>query len=291
MNNKKIVPILIAVVLMAFGVGLLSLNHYGYSTKGIDFQLGKDNTNIKIGPGLNFSIDNSTKDYNSSNLIEKNVDEEKVEKSDGVTTIDINVPFSDINIIPKKRNDIKIHYHGHIKANYIPNLETEKSNTTLYISLENNRSNSYNTETIDAQLDIYIPDNYKDKIIAQTSYGNIEIENLTGQFDVQTNYGDIIMKNISGEVIAETSYGNIELEYNKFNDNIEANTSFGDINIILPSDSQFNIDARTSLGDIDINFPVTITQNERDRLNGSVGSSSNNIDLETSMGDIEIISK
>ena len=39
MNIKKLVFILIGVVLISFGVGLLSLNHYGFKTSILKIQL------------------------------------------------------------------------------------------------------------------------------------------------------------------------------------------------------------------------------------------------------------
>lgn len=301
MKIKKIVVILFGIMLIAFGIGLLSLKHYGFSNKS-------NNLNINFS----FAISDFVKSFKdvTSDYVEKNIDEEKIENIDGINTLDIDVSFSNVNIIAENRDDVKIHYHGYIKANFIPKLKTKTSNSTLYIKLEKGSDKSYNTETVDVKLDIYVPKSYEKSIKANTSFGNInisnlnlshlklitsfgniEIRNLKGDVEADTSYGNIVIQNLSGDLTASTSFGNIDLEYQDFDYNIKADTSFGDIKLALPKNSQFKIEAECSLGDIDIDFPVKITKNERDKISGTVGSSSNSIDLETSSGDIKVISR
>ena len=301
MKTRKIVAILAGIMLVAFGVGLLSLRYYGFDEKVFN------NINWKFGFPLNKLVRTSN---NNSNYIEKNIDEEKIENAAGINTIDIDVSFSNINIIPENRDDIKIHYHGYIKARFIPDLKTKCSNKTLYIYHEKGLSGSNSTETIDVKLDIYIPETYKNNIKADTSFGSINISNLnlsklkaitsfgdieisdlTGNVEADTSYGNITVKNLSGNLEASTSFGGIELEYEEFDYNINADTSFGNIELTLPRDSQFKIDAECSFGRIDIDFPLTITKNEDDELSGTVGSGRNKIKLESSSGDIKVISK
>lgn len=301
MKMKKTIAILVGIMLIAFGVGLLSLKHY-------DLDSGVNNSiNLNIRFPFNRLLRISD---NSSNYIEKNIDQEKTENIAGISTIDIDVPFSDVNIIPENRDDIRIHYHGYIKARFIPDLKTKSSNKTLYIYLEKGSNNSNSTNNIDIKLDVYVPETYKDNIKADTSFGNIsisnmnlsklelitgfgniEINNLTGNIEADTSYGNIVVQNLSGNLDTSTGFGDIELEYDEFNYNINAETSFGDIKLTLPKDSQFEIDAECSFGKIDVDFPVSITKNEDDELSGTVGSGRNKIELESSSGDIKVISK
>lgn len=301
MRTKKIVAILFGVMLIAFGIGLLSLKLFGLSNKVNN-----------LGLNFSFAISDFIKNfqYNSTDYIEKNIDEEKIVSINGIKTIDINVSFSEVNIIPEKREDIRIHYHGYIKSGFIPELKTKSSNNTLFIYLEENSSIKSNIQTIDVRLDIYVPEKYENKVKGSTSFGNInisnmnlsklelstsfgniDINNLTGEIEAETSYGNIVVNNLSGNLIASTSFGDIDLKYSEFDYNIKADSSFGDIKVTLPKNSDFKIDAECSFGDIDIYFPVRITKNEKDKISGTVGSGNNIIELETSSGDIEVISK
>jgi len=295
MKIKKLVSILVGIALISFGIGLLSLEHFGYKN-GI-FKFVVDN----ISEGIQ---------EDDSNYVEKNIDEEKLENIDGINTINVDVPFLDVNVIPENRDDVKIHYNGYIKANFIPKLKTERSSDILYISLEKKSHVSYNVKESDAKLDIYIPKTYEKNIKISTSFGDINIANLNiSQLELDSNYGDIEIKNLngdikanisygkmdienhSGDLTATTSFGDIDLKYSNFDNNIDATTSYGDIKIELPKNSQFNIDATYSFGDIDIDFPVTISKNEKNRIAGRIGNSKNNIKLESDFGDIRIKSK
>jgi len=131
MKIKKLVSILVGIALISFGVGLLSLKHFGYKN-GI-FKFVVDN----IAEGIQ---------DDDSNYVEKNIDEEKLENIEGINTIDVDVPFLDVNVIPENRDDVKIHYNGYIKANFIPKLKTERSSSILYISLEKKSHVSYNVK-------------------------------------------------------------------------------------------------------------------------------------------------
>lgn len=302
MKVKKLVAILLGIMLIAFGVGLLSLKHYGFGnrkTHNINW-----NSNSPINGFVKHFNDNST-DY-----IEKNIDEEIIEEASGISTIDIDVAFSNVNIIPEDRDNIRVHFHGYVKANFIPSIKTRSSNGTLYISFKKDSNNSHNTKTVDVNLDIYVPKTY-DKAIKidtsfgnidissltlsqlklMTSFGNIEINDLTGDVEADTSYGNIVVENLTGNLEASTSFGNIDLEYEEFDYNIDADTSFGDIRLILPKNSQFKIDAECSFGNINIDFPVKVTKNEKDKISGNVGNSSNTIELESSSGDIRVIRK
>ena len=115
MNVKKTVAILIGIVLIAFGIGFLALN-YG------------DNQNISISP----NEENGITKFFGKNMVKENIDEEKIETVDGIKNIDIETPFVDVNIITENRKDIRIHYNGSLKANYIPELKTKKCQHSIY---------------------------------------------------------------------------------------------------------------------------------------------------------------
>ncbi|MCF6460908.1 DUF4097 domain-containing protein [Clostridium sp. Cult3] len=347
MTTKKLVLILVGVALVAFGVGLLSLNRYGFNIydrqginiafDGIDIRDG--NSAVNIGPGGIHIVDGDEQvkvgfkgiwGKNTKNLIKKDIDEEKLEDIKGIKNIDIETPFIDINIIPEKREDVKIHYNGYVESSYIPKLETNKSNNTLYIVAKKGNSNSYSVYNSNLKLDIYVPMDFKYNIRTITSSGdikisklelmdldltassgdiqvydmnldNLSIETSSGEQELKNiksqnssflaSSGDIEIYNFTGDINITTSSGDIHLDYKTFNNNVGITASSGDVKVILPSNSNFNLDANTFSGEIESNFPVTITGKLKNNLSGKVGNGTNSINITTSSGDISINSK
>lgn len=123
---KKTVIILIGVVLIAFGIGFLALNHGGI--RNISFDTNEENSINK---------------FFGKSMVQENIDEEKTETIDGVKNIEIKTPFVDVNIIAENRDDVRIHYNGSIQSNYIPELKTNIKANTLYISASKGGLNSY----------------------------------------------------------------------------------------------------------------------------------------------------
>jgi len=310
MNVKKTVAILIGIVLIAFGIGFLALN-YG------------DNQNISISP----NEENGITKFFGKNMVKENIDEEKIETVDEIKNIDIETPFVDVNIITENRKDIRIHYNGSLKANYIPELKTKKNANTLYITAKKEGINSYSVSNSNLKLDIYVPMDFKDNIKITTSSGDIGISNLklhdvdivassgnininnlsTESLSVETSSGDQKFKGLeskkssflassgdieiygsTGDTDATTSSGDINLNYDVFNNNITIVASSGDVDIVLPKDAEFNINASTTSGDIESSFPVTVTGKLKNNLNGKVGNSNNTININTTSGDISI---
>lgn len=304
-----------------------------------------DGTKVKIGPFGIFvndgkdTVDISGKGINvNGNKVEPNrkikkekIDEEKIEDMNDIKTINIETSFVDVNIIPEERDDVKVHYNGSVKSNYIPKLITKKSGNTLYVYAKQDASVfSYSVNYTDLKVDIYVPNSYKDdiKIVSSsgdikiqkdglndlnitTSSGDIEISNanfnnltvLSSSGDQQymnvsaedsnltSSSGNIEAKTVAGNMNVVSSSGDIRIIYKKYNNDINIATSSGDVELYLPTSSDFYLDAKTNSGDIKCNFPITIQGNQKRSLEGTVGSGKNKINVATSSGDLSIFSK
>ena len=101
----------------------------------------------------------------------------KIETVDGIQNIDIETPFIDVNIISENRKDIRIHYNGSLKANYIPELNAKKCQHSIY-NCKKEGINSYSVSNSNLKLDIYVPMNFKDNIKITTSSGDINVSNV-----------------------------------------------------------------------------------------------------------------
>lgn len=294
---------------------------------GIFVNDGEDTVDIS-GKGINV---NGKKVESNSKIKRETINEEKIEDINDIKTINIETSFVDVNIIPEERDDIKVHYNGSVKSNYIPKLITKKSGNTFYVyAKQDNSVFSYSVNYTNLKIDVYVPNNYKDdmKIVTssgdtkvqkgelndlniKTSSGDIEIKdaklneltvvsssgdqqylNISPEtINLTSSSGNIKAKNIVGEINATTSSGDIEIVYEKYNDDINIATSSGDVELYLPTSSDFYLDANTNSGDIECNFPITVQGNQKRNLAGTVGSGKNKINVATSSGDLEIFSK
>ena len=284
MTTKKIVAILIGIVLIAFGIGFLALNSKGY-------EISKN------------------KDIGSINL-----DEKSTEAIDSIDKIYITAPIAKVNIIPEDRDNVHVHYHGHIPNNIKTDLVTKKVKNTLEIRTENKnhiKIGFSNFNNLEIFLDVYVPNNYSknmdiesdlgdinisdfnlDQLEIDADLGNVNIENINAEkIEIDCDSGNIIAKSIKGDTKAKADLGNIELSYEDFNYNLDAVSNLGSITITLPKDANFNLNAKSNLGTVKSDFPVTTTESSNTKLKGTVGDGGKDIILAVDLGSIKIKSK
>lgn len=124
---------------------------------------------------------------------------------------------------------------------------------------------------------------------AKTSGGNISADSLTGDLELKTSGGSLNLFDLSGKVDAITSGGHIQASLISVTQPVRLETSGGDIQLAIPSETRAEIDASTSGGEVLCALPVTITGKLRaHKLTGSINGGGPRIDLKTSGGDIVI---
>mgnify|MGYP000946279954 FL=1 len=300
---KKTVLILAGIMLVSFGIGIVSLIYFGIKTSdyganrginifsgdasvrigsgGIFIQDGDDlvkigpggikiqdgDSSIYIGPGLSFLFPGNQ----PGELSEETVNEQEIVDLADVKIIKITSSFVDVNLIPENRADLKIHYNGYIRASDIPKLTVEKTADTLSISLI--QKNSYSNMNSKAKLDVYIPNGYKDAIKASTSSGDITLSGLalTDVSFSASSGGITIADSLIKTLVAKTSSGDIIVQ--DFSGDFNGKSSSGKIKMHY---AQFgdNIKVATSSGDIEIQLPVAA------EFNLTANTSSGNIAVE-----------
>gem|GEM_PF-4853377 len=349
---KKLVIILACVVLVSFAIGFASLFHFGFqflgNWRGINF--GSRDGNVSIGPqgilvqdgdelvsigwqGI-YVRDGSTEvrigpefswGFDNTKLQEEDVNQEEIVDLDGVKNIVLASEAVSINIIPEEREDLRIHYHGRIRAKYIPELRTEKFGDTVSIRLETGRPNVYTNPQ--AQLDVFVPSTYSQRIQAKASSASItcnelELDNLSlttssggvklkelvveslstdtssgGQVvedvsvnsaDLTASSGDINVENFQGRVQAFASSGKIDFHFAQLLDDVKVTASSGAVRLRFPSDAEFNFTATTSSGEVSWDLPMTVSKSKDGHFSGQVGSGTHNVEVKTSSGEVEI---
>lgn len=129
----------------------------------------------------------------------------------------------------------------------------------------------------------------KGDVDAETSGGNVMCENVVGSVKGFTSGGDVEVRSVDGRVKAGTSGGSIVIKVTGENKGIDAETSGGDIDILVKEGIAADIDAETSGGSVDCDLPVTVRGKVRDsELHGKINGGGNPIRAETSGGSIRI---
>jgi DUF4097 and DUF4098 domain-containing protein YvlB len=92
---------------------------------------------------------------------------------------------------------------------------------------------------------------------------------------------------VEGKVRAGTSGGNMYVKVKGANKGVFAETSGGDIEIVVSKTVAADIDASTSGGSVHFDFPVTISgQIDESRVRGKLNGGGNTIRAHTSGGDV-----
>lgn len=259
------------------------------------------------------------------------INEEKVETLDGINEISIESVTTDVNIIPDNRDNVKLHFHGDIKANSIPKLSTNVDNKKIIISVKH-PSKSINIKKSTLKLDVYVPLKFEANLVVHTSSGNINFLNQTvfkkinvnassgnvifdniqveeskwevssgdirghelisNKTEIDTSSGNVRIDNFKGEINAEASSGNIKIDFIELVNNVNLSTSSGNVEITLLKKSDFKVDAETSSGGIESEILVSTSgKQEKKRLIGVANNGTYKINLRTSSGNIIIFSK
>ena len=193
---------------------------------------------------------------------------------------EINIDSTAANIEIKKSTDNIIKLKTYSKEN---ESKEEVNNDTLTIKIENEICKHFCINTKISKIELYIPENYENKININNKYGDIEIDKFENlNIDINEDAGDVKIDTINTANI-NNKYGDIKIE-NINKGNIKA--SAGDIEIINTK----NIKIENNYGDVkidNINEYVNIKANcgniKIDNLNIIEDSS-----IEDDYGDIKI---
>ncbi|MBD1381085.1 LiaG family protein [Metabacillus arenae] len=121
------------------------------------------------------------------------------------------------------------------------------------------------------------------------SSGDLAIETLktvTSEFNISS--GSAAIKNFSGKINGEVSSGELLIQMNQLTDSIEFDVSSGDVELDLPTESDFTLKGNASSGEITYDFPLNSVKENDEKIEGTHGSGKHSIDLNVSSGSIEL---
>lgn len=299
-NVRKLVLSLLAVMLIAYGIGAIIMF---------------------TSPRSAFNGEKSSYE----------IDQVKTASLSGIKEVKVNVSSTGINIIPYAESEVKAHLNGNIVSmgTYTkPDLECYTSGSTLYVNVKNNNKINFGFFSSSMKLDVYIPSNYSNELKLTSSSGSIHVKDLklsslqctassgsttidnvaADNFEYNCSSGSITANGLTtkntklssssgskkltgftGNLRSSSSSGSTRVEYASFDNDIDISASSGSVEITLPENSTFYIDASASSGSIRTDFPVTVVgSSDKRQLKGVVGNDKNKVKIHTSSGSIRI---
>lgn len=129
-------------------------------------------------------------------------------------------------------------------------------------------------------------ENASGNIHGRTSGGSVSAGNINGTADLRTSGGSIRLKDISAKISAHTSGGSIRGDFLTFENDIDLQTSGGNIEINLPDVSDFNVDLRGQRVNTELrNFTGEF---EKDHIEGRIGRGGPMLTARTSGGSVNL---
>jgi hypothetical protein len=123
--------------------------------------------------------------------------------------------------------------------------------------------------------------------------GSIEASGLTRESHLSTTNGHIEGRTLDGAVHASTTNGHVELQMASVSQDIEAETTNGQIIVRVPPDAGADVSARVTNGHIGIEGLPSLKaddENSRRRFNGRLNGGGRAIRLQTTNGSITLTS-
>ncbi|MBW9147158.1 DUF4097 domain-containing protein [Clostridium sp. CM027] len=308
-NEKKVVKCLMIVVMCSIilgGVGYVLEYKLGIIKSNNDITQGSSTSNDK------FNIE-ATKEFSKGNI----------------KTINVETVSTDVNIITSKEDKIRVHFYGNSNSKKsAPHLEAFVNGDDLDVLIKYpGKIFGININT-KINLDIYVPEDYKkdlkinttsgdviigdlrlDKFKFQTTSGDAKINLLTtnetifegtsGKVNVKsllskknefkTTSGDTKIENITGDILGQSVSGWFKFKYKDFNNDINIDSTSGDVELKLPKKSEFKLDFDSTSGDLRNDFPITVTgEADKHEIKGDVGNGNKIIKINTTSGNATI---
>ncbi|MBZ9623590.1 DUF4097 domain-containing protein [Clostridium sp. FP2] len=304
-NEKKIIKGLVIIVICSILLGVLGYvleYKFGIIKSGDEIEQSNNSSNDK------FNI-NTTKEFSKENI----------------KTINVETVSTDVNIITTKGDKIKINFYGNTNSKKTaPYLKANINGGNLDVLIKYPVVISIVNGNVKAKLDIYIPESYKNNLEIDTTSGDAIIGNLqldkfkfdttsgdakinvlttnetifdstSGEVNVKsllskknefdTTSGDIKIENITGDILGGSVSGSFKFNYKDFGNDINIDTTSGDVELKLPKKSEFKLDFDSTSGDLKNDFPIKITEEtDKHEIKGTVGNGNKTIKIDTTSG-------
>lgn len=121
--------------------------------------------------------------------------------------------------------------------------------------------------TKDIDLFIIVPKNFS-LHLSTVNNGDIDIENVDGEFNLSNVNGDVTLINVGGYATIDTVNGDIVATFESVSDDrpMAFSTVQGDIEVTLPESAKISARMRTERGDIYTDFDINVRRNNQEQV-------------------------
>ncbi|WP_408007015.1 DUF4097 domain-containing protein [Pseudalkalibacillus sp. A8] len=245
------------------------------------------------------------------------------EKVENTELIDIDVSGVNTEIVPEKRDDLKVELKGKgkvavdrrrddinvkVRRGWFHWFGFDRSKLTIYVpenydqkmNLDNGSgnlafvgpSNPMKLTSLEIDMNsgnLNLKNIHTGKFSHDGSSGNVDISNMkTESASFDSSSGNVKIKKYSGALTADLSSGNLNVQMDELTGDIEVEINSGSANLDLPKDADFKLKGKTSSGSIHCNFPLKNQSSDRKGIEGTYGSGEHLIDLSVSSGNIKV---
>jgi lia operon protein LiaG len=304
-NIGKIVLYLVATVFIAYGAGTAMLMSF---TKGDFKSINTSNTATVDQEKLESlnSIKEIYVEVSSAkvNIITENRKDVKARLTGSITsssktnepTLETSVAGTKLNINVRSQNtsvgfalyrSMNLQLDIYVPSDYASDLRIKSSSGDINISEAKLNNLSCTLSSGKLNLGKISADNFN----YDSSSGSLSASELiTKSSDLEVSSGKIKLDRFEGDLKARASSGDINVRYGRFNNNVDVTISSGSVELTMPGDSEFKLAAKTSSGNVTCEFPITVTDKQKDRLlEGVVKNDKNRVSLTSSSGNIRVL--
>lgn len=201
----------------------------------------------------------------------------------------------DIYIPKKYANNFSINTSsssGCISADSLDVLNFTFNTHSGIVKAETLIADKFSIDTASGNVDVNKINANQLEIKGKSSAINID-ECIAEQSKIETSTGSITLNNSNGILGVKTVSGKVSVAYKDFeNQEVNIESSSGNVTLELPSSAEFLIKAKSSTGKIQSDFQINENGNtDKKKLDGKVGTKNNRVILQTSSGSIKILKK
>ncbi|MCA1066296.1 DUF4097 domain-containing protein [Rossellomorea sp. AcN35-11] len=263
---------------------------------------------------------------NTSLFAKESQSGERIELTEEINHINLNMESSDTEVIPTDQNEVKVEMKGKGTLTLMEKGDTievavkhkwyewvgfnRKSNVTIYIPRKYDHSMEVKSGSGNF---LFSGESETDRINLDTltlkmGSGNITLENLetnvfehdgssgnltvkalsTKEGSVDISSGDVELFNYEGPLEGDVSSGELTVEMTALRGNLNFDVSSGGVYLNLPDDASFKLIGKASSGDISCNLPLMNQKVDDGDLSGVAGSGQYTIDVSVSSGNVDI---
>lgn len=263
---------------------------------------------------------------NTSLFAKESQSGERIEVTNNIKHIDLDLENSDTEVIPTDKNEVQVDIEGKGTMTLAGNGDTidvavkhkwyqwigfnRKSNVTVYVPKEYS-----NSMEIDIGAGNFVmageSDSKKwklDELSVDMGSGNMQLKNIeTNVFEhdgssgdlvasglitkdgrVDISSGDVELSNFEGPLEGDLSSGELTVTMDSLKGDMTFDVSSGGVELDLPEKASFKLKGQASSGDISCNLPLKNQKIEDGDISGVSGSGKYTIDVSVSSGNVDI---